>query len=345
MVTLRYRLGGLAVEAAETTFEAEGIEFPAGSLIITRPTNPSDAERLELAVESLGLTAAALTSRPDVPTHEVDLPRLAMFSTWGNTQEVGWVRHAFDQFEIPFDLIFKERIGEGDLRADYDVVLVPSQGRTGKGLVFDVDPRGGPLAYTKTERYQFLGDYGSSEDITGGMGIEGVLELQRFVEAGGVLVTLGAASYFPPEFGLTREINARRPGPGFYAPGPIVEAEILTPTHPIFYGYEKPDISVRYANGPLLQVPRRYRDDWVLMRFPGEVLSGHMRGTGQTDDLPAIVDVPRGDGRIVLFATNPCYRWQNHGEFTMLFNTILHYNDFDAAASTSDPTTESALQD
>ena len=336
MVTLRYRLSGLMVEAAETTFDAEGIEFPAGSLIIPRPDNPNDAERLERAVEALGLTAAALTGRPDVPTHEVDLPRLAIFSTWGNTQEVGWVRHAFDQFEIPFDLIFKERISEGDLRSDYDVILIPNQGRTGKGLVFDVDPRAAPLAYTKTNRYRFLGDYGSSEDITGGFGIEGVLELQRFVNVGGVLVTLGTASYFPPDFGLTREIDARRPGSGFYAPGPIVEAEILKPTHPIFYGYEKPEISVRYANGPLLQIPRRYRDDWVLMRFPGEVMSGLMRGANQTEDGAAIVDVPRGEGRIVLFATNPCCRWQNHGEFTMLFNTILHYNDFDAAAMTAD---------
>mgnify|MGYP002152699994 CR=1 FL=1 len=47
----------------------------------------------------------------------------------------------------------------------------------------------------------------------------------------------------------------------------------------------------------------------------------------QTKNQPAIVNVPRGDGRVVLFATNPCYRWQNHGEFNMLFNTILHYND------------------
>lgn len=54
-----------------------------------------------------------------------------------------------------------------------------------------------------------------------------------------------------------------------------------------------------------------------------------MRGAAQTKDRPAIVDVPRGDGHVVLFATNPCYRWQNHGEFAMLFNAILHQNDFD----------------
>ena len=266
----------------------------------------------------------------EVAAHPVDLPRLAIYSTWGDTQEVGWVRHAFDRFEIPFDLIFKERVRAGDLRADYDVVLVPNQGRTAKGLVFDVEPRGGPRAYTKTDRYRFLGDYGSSEDITGGMGLEGVLELQRFVEDGGLLVTLGEASHVPPEYGLTREIGVRRPGSGFYAPGPLVEAEIEVPDHPIFYGYDESRVPVRYANGPLLDVPRRLREDWVAMTFSGRVLSGHLRGANQIDGRPAVVDVPRGEGRVVLFATNPCYRWQNHGEFGMLFNAILHYNDLDA---------------
>ena len=93
---------------------------------------------------------------------------------------------------------------------------------------------------------------------------------------------------------------------------------------------------VRYANGPLLRVPPRHRDDWVLMAFSGSVMSGHMREGDQTAGRPAIVAVPRGAGRIVLFATNPCYRWQNHGEFGMLFNTILHYNDFDARGGAKD---------
>ena len=329
LTTLRYRLGDAPVAAARDSFEAAGIEFPPGSFIVEAPPGSERAGRLRSWIAELGLTAAGLDERPDVETHPVDLPRLAIYSTWGNTQEVGWVRHAFDQFEIPFDLIFKERVREGDLRADYDVILIPNQGRTAKGLVFDIEPRGGPRAYTKTDRYRFLGDYGSSEDITGGMGIEGVLELQRFVGGGGLLVTLGAASYVPPEYGLTREIDARRPASGFYAPGPLVEAEIKVPGHPIFYGYETAKTPVRYANGPLLDVPRRFRDEWVLLSFSDEVLSGHLRGADQIDGRPAVVDVPRGDGRVVLFATNPCYRWQNHGEFGMLFNTILHHNDLD----------------
>jgi hypothetical protein len=340
LVTLRYRLKGLAVQATEASAKIGGVDYPAGSFIIAAKQDGQDVRaKLDEAIKPLGLTATGVASVPaDVAKHDVDLPRLAMFTTWGSTQEVGWVRHAFDTFEVPFDLIYKERIKQGGLRAAYDVILMPSQGRGGKGLVYDVEGKPGkPLSYKKEAGFDSLGTYGESDDITGGMGLEGVLELQKFVDAGGVLITLGAATFFPPDFGLTRTVNATRTSGQFYAPGPIVETEILRPTHPIFYGYRDKKIPVRYANGPLLQVPEEQRDRQVLARFSGgdaSVLSGLMKGANEIRNRPAIVDVPAvsGSGRVLLFATNPCYRWQNHGEFGLLFNAILHYNDFDRAA-------------
>ena len=312
-ITLVHRLKGAKVMALEDKF---------GTLLV----QGQDRERLRAANEGLGLKLTALPKMPEGAMHEVDLPRLAMFSTWGSTQEVGWVRHAFDQFEIAYDLIYKERVRQGNLRDQYDVILAPSQAGSGKRLVFDVEPRSKPLAYTKTIEFVSHGMYGSSDDISGGMGLEGALELRKFVEQGGVLITLGAASFFPPEFGLTRNIDAARPSAQFYAPGPIVEAEILRPTHPVFYGYTETKTPVRYANGPLLTVPERDKGQ-VLAQFTGSVLSGLMRGATETQKKPAIADVPVGKGRVLVFATNPCYRWQNHGEFQMLFNAILHYND------------------
>ncbi|MBL8171424.1 MAG: hypothetical protein JNJ50_24900 [Acidobacteria bacterium] len=329
LIALRYRLQDAKVQANDQAFKAGDVQVPAGSLLV--PANAAS----KTAIEELGLKAVALAGLPTVPLHEVDLPRMAVYSTWGNTQEVGWVRHALDQFGVKYDLIYKERViqaskGQGNLRDAYDLILVPNQGRSGKGLVFDLEPRRKPLAYTKSEEFKSHGMYGESEDITGGMGLAGVAEFEKFVQAGGLLVTLGQASFFPAEFGLTRSVDASRTSPQFYAPGPIVEAEILQPTHPIFYGYGNKTISVRYANGPLLSVPERDREQQVLMRFPGterNVLSGLARGIIETRNRPAIVDVPNGKGRVLLFATNPCYRWQNHGEFGMLFNSILHFND------------------
>jgi len=119
-----------------------------------------------------------------------------------------------------------------------------------------------------------------------------------------------------------------------------VEAEILKLTNPIFYGYDRKIVPVRWANGPLLTVPEADRDRQVLLKFPGgdkSVLSGLMKGVAETKDRPALVDVPSGKGRVLLFATNPCYRWQNHGEFGMLFGALLSYNDLAAPLSAPAP--------
>ena len=323
LATLCFRWKGAPLRIAEKAFQAGGSTLPAGTLI----ASAASAAQLRTAAEGLGLDIVPLDAQPAVPLHDAATPRLAVFSTWGGTQDVGWVRYAFDHFETPYELIYKERVKQGNLRAAFDVIVIPSQARTAKALVYDIAPKKQPLAYTKTAESKFLGDYGSSEDITGGMGLEGALEFRRFVEAGGILITLGESSAFPAEYGITRTVEAARPSTQFYAPGPIVNADVLRPAHPIFYGYTEKTMPVRWANGPLLTLPRLDRAQQVLMQFPGgdnNVLSGLMKGAAEIRNRPAIADVPVGKGRVILFATNPCYRWQNFGEFRMLFNAIVN---------------------
>ena len=96
-------------KANEQEFKSGDQEIPAGSFIIAG----SAYDRVKGAVEPLGLKAVALTAAPTVPTHDVDLPRMAVYSTWGSTQEVGWVRYAFDHYELKYDLIFKDRVKQG----------------------------------------------------------------------------------------------------------------------------------------------------------------------------------------------------------------------------------------
>jgi hypothetical protein len=363
MITLRYRLKDLKVQALEKEVKQGGVTFPPGSFVIS-----GDAATVKAAVEPLGLTAVALQGDLVLAEHDLDLPRLAVFSTWGGTQDVGWVRYALDKFEVNYDLIFKERIRRGDLKSAYDVIVIPNQGGTAKRLVFDIESRGSPIEYKRSDAFKNLGMYGESDDITGGMGLEGVTELDKFVKAGGVLITLGTASYFPAEFGLTPRVDAARTTAQFYAPGPIVDAEIVRPEHPIFYGYDKRTVPVRYGNGPLLTVQAgpggrgagpglaeaggegegglgggaAVVNPAILMRYPGgdeHVLSGLMRGANEIRNRPAIVDMPSGKGRVILFAGNPCYRWQNFGEFNMLFNAVLNFNDIKDAAPRPAPTT------
>jgi hypothetical protein len=90
---------------------------------------------------------------------------------------------------------------------------------------------------------------------------------------------------------------------------------------------------IKYIQGqPLLAVADADRGA-VLARYVGgdaAVLSGLMRGADEIRDRPMAIDVPggfTGKGRVIMFANNPIYRWQNHGEFNMVFNSLLSWND------------------
>jgi hypothetical protein len=343
MIALRYRLKNVPMKIADKSFKSEGIEFPAGSLVVTPP---ADMAPVRAAVEELGLTAAALASAPSVPMHDADLPRVAIYSSWDrSTQEIGWVRFTFDKFGIPFDLIYKERVRKGNLKSDYDVIVMPTQ-NLGRTAVF-APPAARPVSYKKSEKYKFLGMYGETDDMTGGMGSEGVAAFQRFLDDGGTLVAMGNAVRFPTELGMGRTVDASGNTSGnFYAPRPIVNAEVLRPDHPVFYGYTEKIMPIKYLGGPLLTVGEPDRSN-VLARYVGgedAVLSGLMRGADEIRERPFAVDIPggfSGKGRVVMFANNPIYRWQNHGEFNMVFNTLLNWNDLGAVKAPA-PTTTSA---
>ena len=332
MIALRYRLKGLPMKIAEKSFTAEGVECPAGSFVISAP---ADLAAARTAVEGLGLTAVALSSLPSVPMHDADAPRVAMYSSWSGTQEIGWVRYTFDRFGIPYDLIYKERVKNGNLRADYDVIVMPTQAAS-RQAVF-APPAARPVPYQKSDKYKFLGMYGESPDITGGMGGEGVDAFAKFLDGGGTLIAMGDAVRFPAELGFARTADtSASTSRDFYAPRPLVNAEILRPEHPVFYGYADKTIPVKYLGGPLMSVGQMDQGS-VLARYvggDGAVLSGLMKGADEIRQRPFAIDLPggyTGKGRVVLFSNNPIYRWQNHGEFNMVFNAMLNWNDLGAA--------------
>ncbi|HLL71759.1 MAG TPA: hypothetical protein VK363_10025, partial [Pyrinomonadaceae bacterium] len=76
---------------------------------------------------------------------------------------------------------------------------------------------------------------------------------------------------------------------------------------------------------PLRERPR------VVLRFAREerdlLVSGMLANGSELANRPAIVDVPVGRGHVLLFATNPMWRHQTQGEFFLLFNAALNYDN------------------
>ena len=58
-----------------------------------------------------------------------------------------------------------------------------------------------PVPWKATENTPNIGRQASTDDMRGGLGLEGVLNLKRFIEEGGVFVTLAGSSSLPVHFG------------------------------------------------------------------------------------------------------------------------------------------------
>jgi len=161
-----------------------------------------------------------------------------------------------------------------------------------------------------------------------------VKAIEDFLEAGGTLVATLNATRFPIEFGLARSVDIETFTPAqVNAQKPLVNAEIVKTDHPVFYGYDKAIIPVKFGQGQFVFRVGVADQDKVLIRFQGgndSVLSGLMVGADNIRNRAFGVDIPRaynGKGRVIMFSSNPVYRWQNHGEFNMLFNSLMNWND------------------
>ncbi len=244
---------------AEGAFAAVDDSFPAGSVIL----EDVDAGTAESLARRFALPLRAVRSVPRVDRHELDLPRIAIYHTWVNTQDEGWVRFTFEQLRIPYTSIHKDHVRAGDLRSRFDVIVVPSTGGASlETLVHGRDKRWSPLPYTQTEEFPSHGTPSSTDDLTGGPGFEGMAQFQRFVEEGGTLITLHRATRLAAEGGLARALTPLPAGSLFH-PGSVVRAAARRPNHPIMYGY--PDtLHVFRGNGPLYRVARRDRGMMVL---------------------------------------------------------------------------------
>ncbi|MFN2565071.1 MAG: M14 family zinc carboxypeptidase [Gemmatimonadaceae bacterium] len=273
---LRGREPGARASALEDRAVAGRDTLPAGSVVIEGAS--ADAAR-ELAAR-FALPVTAQPAAPTAPTHSLDLPRVAMYHTWFDTQDEGWARYTFEQLGVPFTSIDKDDVRRGRLRQRFDVIVVPSVRGDLQRIVHGHDRKWGPMPFQRTRETPAMGTPAATADMTGGMGFEGLAELQRFVDDGGTLITLGAATRLVGESGLARELSPLTPRTLFH-PGSVVRVRARAPRSPILYGF--PEVAhVFRGNGPLFQVDARDSALIVLQygarRRPEERDEGPMLG-------------------------------------------------------------------
>ena len=177
-----------------------------------------------------------------------DVPRIGYIHTWTSTQDEGWVRLAFDNLKVPYNYFGDNVVRQGNLRAKYDVILYPHTGGidiTGEGM-----PAGTPVPYKKTDLTPNIGTSpGNTDDTRGGLGRDGLKELVKFMNDGGVLITEGTPAR--TLMGQVTEGISAGSTDGLYAPGSVLKTLLGDKTSPILYGFDQNALGVLYNVGPI----------------------------------------------------------------------------------------------
>ncbi|MGF7151510.1 hypothetical protein FHS96_005176 [Sphingomonas zeicaulis] len=253
LVSLRFKLKGVRMLAADAPFEANGRRYAAGSFILPN-ANRGAVDQL---ARSLGVKGEALAAAPAVASHVLTAPRIAYVHSWLRTQDEGWWRLALDKYGIPYDYFADTTLKQRpNLRAKYDVLIYPTVAVAAREQFVGLPVNGAdPIPYKKTALTPNLGNLDSADDIRGGLGGEGLEALRSFVQGGGTLLADGSTVEMLSAFGLTPGVTVTTP-PELYNKGSVMRGVIVDQKSPIVYGYAQKEMPVYFSQAPVLNISR-----------------------------------------------------------------------------------------
>jgi hypothetical protein len=162
-------------------------------------------------------------------------------------------------------------------------------------------------------------------EYCGGIGLAGLLKLERFVADGGTLIAFDQAAelairYFP----LPVRNALATASPRFECPGSLLRATIDT-THPLAAGM--PQQAYVFSTGGRAFESTLAGDESAMRAVAryaaGELLaSGWVAGEAAARGKPLLVEVRHGKGRVLLYGFRPQFRGQTFGTFKLVLNAV-----------------------
>ncbi|HEX2311725.1 MAG TPA: hypothetical protein VHH91_13530, partial [Vicinamibacterales bacterium] len=309
-------VGELPAKAGSHVHENVGPDFSRASIDGDR-NGPTDVgPYVRDLVASLGLRAWSLDRKPAQPAVAIRARRIGLYKSWVANIDEGWTRWILEQYGFRYTTVVDGDMRRGNLRGRFDVIVLPHQSPA--GIVRGHTPEGsrsreGPSNPVPPE-YQ------------GGIGDAGVDALKRFVEEGGTLVAVDEAGdlvldRFGGTFGRIVDLARGVERTAFYCPGSVLR--ITTDgTQPVAWGME-PESAAYFQNSrafdttdPSVRSIARYAPADRLLA------SGWLLGADRIANRHAVIEVPYGTGRVVLFGFRPHFRAQPHATFKLLFNAL-----------------------
>ncbi len=280
-----------------------GIREPLGERHLTLIRDEQQVRRdLSLPIQTTNNATSPIKNPITRPV------RLALYKSYTGSMDEGWTRYVFDTFNVPYKSVFDKEMRSGNLRARFDVIVLPSQSER------------------EIVEGNAVGKYPA--ELTGGIGEAGVQALREFVEAGGTLVCFDASTDLAiKRFNLPlRNVLKGVRSSEFYCPGSILRLNVdtthqlarglSTATDAYFINSQAFEINKDAEDANQVRVVARYADKSVLQ-------SGWLLGEDYIKGKVALAEISMGKGRIILFGFRPQHRGQTWGTFPFLFNAIL----------------------
>jgi hypothetical protein len=298
---------GGKVAWAKKPFSTGGNDYAAGTIIVA--ASGLDRSFIEKLAREFHLRVVAAET-PRVETFNLKKPRLAIYQSWISSEDEGWTRYLLEQFAFPFNVIHDADIRAGALAESYDVILVPD-------------------SYSPESIINGFARGTMPPPYVGGITANGVRNLKLFVEAGGSLVFLNSSCDLALEnFGLpARNVLKDIKHEEFVCTGSIVRMEFDT-DHPLAYGMPKEaaavfsescafDILPSFESTKEPKSAASYAEENLLM-------SGWIHGEKKIQRRSSVLEMPLGEGRVILLGFPVQFRGQSAGTFKLLFNAIFY---------------------
>ena len=179
------------------------MKFNRGSFIIKGLAQAD----LEKVTPSWGCGRTRSAPAPSVKTHPARAARVALLHSWNTTQTEGWWRIAFDTNGIPYDYIDPQKIRDTpDLRSKYDVIVAAPG--ISQSVVNGTPMWRNAIPWRHSTETPNIGTWAQTDDMRIGMGLQGLLHLRAFIEAGGVFIGANSAAEFAISNNFTYGVTA-----------------------------------------------------------------------------------------------------------------------------------------